>query len=172
MKKIFLVLLVLLMVGCQQNIEGMIYLDDVSALTEADNVQNILKQLPGNLHMKDFKEDPKRIVVNYEVPLSKDMTTPSEYWEADDAYQSLLLYNGGILFSQYPDLENVQFFLLTETKQYYVTLHRDAFEEIVVKQALDDVDIQMLSDVISEPERVDEYFASHSVLIFERDEDC
>ncbi|MBN2795380.1 MAG: hypothetical protein JXR88_08255 [Clostridia bacterium] len=168
MKKIILLIMVLLLVGCEKPIEGMVYLKDDHTVSYTDNIQNILSDLPGNLHVDTIKEEANRYSINYTVPLSREMEEMSAYWENDDAFKSIFLYNSQVLFQSNPELENVMFFLETKHNTYYVTMIRKDVEEALNYES----NLKDLTKVCLKSDNVDQYYSKHSVLIFEREEGC
>lgn len=175
MKKIFVILMVLVLVGCSTSIDGMIYLKDTHDILEVSEMSKLLDLLPGNLHMSNFSEEETRVSVNYKVPLSEDMETVSQYWEDKEVFKKIFVYNGGVLLSKNPELEEVLFFLETKSNIYSIYVIRDDIEKILLGDEIklsSDKELNNFLKVSSDQELVDAYYDEHSFLRFDRDEDC
>lgn len=169
MKKILLVLLLLFLIGCEEKIEGMIYLDKKIEIPQG-NLEVVLENLPGNIHLDAVKEEGHKLIVNYMTQGDKQILE-SGYWEGKKHYKDILLFNGGILLAQDKSLEEVMFFLETSAYNYMITVKKDDFEKCFIQlDTLQDYDAY-IEIVLSEANQK-KYFEMHSDLVLEKEIPC
>lgn len=170
MKKIILLLVVLFLIGCEEKIEGMVYLDKNLEIPQGSQ-EVVLEKLPGNNHLDAVKEEGNKLIVNYMVTQGENQAFESAYWDEEKHYKDILLLNGGILLAQDRALDEVMFFLETSTYNYMITVKKDDFEKCFIK--LDTIkDYDLYKEIVLSEANQKKYFDLHSDLALEKEIPC
>lgn len=160
MKKLLLLFFIVLLIGCEEKIDGMVYLEDEHVINYNSN-EEILKSLPGNLNVAEIRSEGDKLIINYKV---RDAfhTSDSLFW--DDQYKDLLLYNGGIMLKD-ASVREIMFFLETDTHNYMATIQRDDFVKLIGLPDSED-----LKNLVENGSNA--YYKAHSALALVKEIPC
>lgn len=160
MKKLILLFLIVFLIGCEERIEGMVYLDEDFTI-DYSSYETTLASIPGNLTLISFRPENNRLLVNYKYRDGYHISD-SAYW--DEHYKEILLYNGGILLSD-QSLDEVMVFAESAEYTYMATVKREDFLKAIGSP--DDLEIK---DLVLD--HMKDYYDLHSVLKMEKEEPC
>lgn len=184
MKRIIIVSLILslVLVGCSKSKNDVLeYLQesDYGSFAAAVNEEDAINILPGKLNVKEFEVvDSNRLIVKYDTSIlgEENIDKYDLYWEDDESFKKILLFNASVLFSKNEDINNINFYLETKKMIYTVYVKRNSIEKYIFNDLSSLDSLTMKSGLVKNIENkrnMEEYYKLHSVFNIAKDEeDC
>lgn len=183
MKKIILILIsMILLIGCNSVSEkNFDYLNELNyeKISLTENYDDVLKLLPGNENIKESYVENNRLVVKYDTYIiwAERLESYNNYWEKDEIYKNILLFNAAILFSKNDSIDEIDFYIDTSSSVYLVYAKKPAFEDSIYKnfdllRSDSTIIEENLKKALSE-KNITGYYAVHPTLKLDKDAvDC